>query len=115
MKKFIWSIIASAFIMAGCSDSPEEVVQKWGNAIVNGDKAAADKLVTPGDKGDNAKGNEFIIEMYKDCKPNEQDSFKNAFDNIGKAEVNGDTAKITVNNIRFSLKKVDGKWKICGF
>lgn len=110
MKKFLMTLLAAAstFIMTGCADSPEEVVQNWGNAIISGDKAAADKLLAP---GTDARINEFFIQGYKNDKHN-QDSFKNAFENIGKAEVNGDSAKIEVAKLHFSLKKVDGKWKI---
>ena len=49
-------------IFAGCADSPDEVVAQWGEAVLAGDKAAADELVTDESK----KLNVLIILLASD-------------------------------------------------
>ena len=64
MKKFLMMLMAfvSVFVMTGCGDAPEDVVAKWGEAVLAGDKAAADELVTDESK----KLNGLIILLASD-------------------------------------------------
>jgi hypothetical protein len=110
MKKFLMMLMAvvSVFVMTGCADSPDEVVAQWGEAILAGDKAAADEFVTAGSKDANAL---MILAATAD-----KEDFQKGLTELeekGEVVINGDKAEIKVDGkTEFILKKVDGDWKI---
>ena len=109
MKKFLMMLMAfvSVFVMTGCGDAPEDVVAKWGEAVLAGDKAAADELVTDESK----KLNGLIILLASD----DDKKIRKKLDEYqsGEIVVDGDNAEIKVEGkTEVRLKKVDGKWLI---
>lgn len=112
MKKFLMMLmaVASVFVMTGCADSPDEVVTKWGAAIIANDKVTSEECVTSGSK----EINEFFLEGYKNGNEEYKAKFATDIAQVGEPEIDGDTAKVVIgdNKITFILKKVDGEWKI---
>ena len=111
MKKFLMMLcgVFSLFIFAGCADSPDEVVAQWGEAVLAGDKAAADELVT--DESKKLNGLIILLASDEDKKVvmrKELDEYLS-----GEIVVDGDNAEIKVEGkTEVRLKKVDGKWLI---
>lgn len=114
MKKFLMMLAACAglFVVAGCSDSPKEVTEKWLSALAEGDLETANKYST----GKVAILNAMIVEGIKEGDSNKEqiekslDAVRNA-----KEEIDGDTAKVYVDEDKDSpvtLVKVDGDWKV---
>ncbi|MBE6364978.1 MAG: hypothetical protein E7053_04410 [Lentisphaerae bacterium] len=86
--------------------SPAEVVAKWGEAIIAGNKARADIYVTSGSK---AVNNNFI-QACNDAAAKAR--FEAAVAAVGEAEINGDTATVRFGESALTLKKVNGNWVI---
>ena len=99
--------LVSVFVMTGCADAPEDVLEKWSEAILAGDKAAADEFVTADAKD---KENAFMIALVSHNK----DEAAKWFDKLkaGEVVVDGDNAEVKVDGTKVRLKKVDGKWLI---
>ena len=111
MKKFLMMLMAfvSVFVMTGCGDAPEDVVAKWGEAVLAGDKAAADELVT--DESKKLNGLIILLASDEDGKV----EMRKTLDEYqsGEIVVDGDNAEIKVEGkTEVRLKKVDGKWLI---
>ena len=105
-------------------DSPAAVVKKWHAAISAGDQAEADKYVT------GAKSERFNKRMIKNIRGfvedakdtgglgaharKELESWKGL--TFKETASSGDSATVTASSngetIRFTLQKVNGKWKI---
>ena len=113
MKKFLMMLVAFAglFILSGCKDSPKDVAQKWGQAILDGNVDEANKYSTDNVKLLNAfavasfeKNAESKAKFEKDIK-----ELDNATETI-----KGDTAEVKVKgeDKPMTLKKVDGEWKV---
>lgn len=113
MKKFLMMLVAFAglFILSGCKDSPKDVVQKWGQALIDGNLDEANKYST-----DNVKLlNAFAVEGFK--KNAEQKAkFEKDIKELDNATetIKGDTAELKVKgeDKPMTLKKVDGEWKV---
>ncbi len=109
IKTLLMAVFALTAILftAGCSDSPTDVVEKWRDAIVDGDVNKANEYSTE---------NVHVLNsfMVKAIKKDADDSkeFKEA--KFVKEEINGDAAKVFSDkrNNAIDLKKVDGKWKV---
>ena len=117
MKKFLWVAVAGlAVVLAGCSDSPKTVTEKWHDAIVSGDLETANKYSTDSmqsvnkvnvglfAKDDHSWGNKLI--------PGQAENFRNM--KFGKEEISGDIATVYFNDDKgqIQLRKVDGDWKV---
>ena len=113
--------VVGVTLLSGCSKSPEGVVKAWHKAILNGDKAAANKFVT----GNNAKtATKMMIDevksLRKKAKKDDDDAADKlkAFENfkVGKAEIEDEKAEVTVSygddEMTYKLKKTDKGWKI---
>ena len=113
MKKFLMMLVAFAglFILSGCKDSPKEVVQKWSQALIDGNLDEANKYST-------AKVqvlNPIIIAGMKEDAKDKAEFEKNIkeLDNATET-IKGDTAEVKVkgDDDPITLKKVDGEWKV---
>ncbi len=112
MKKFMVMLMAVAgmLFLAGCSDSPKDVVGKWAEAITEGDLDTANEYSTSNVHVLNA----IMVSAVKDKKEGGEKFAANMekLDNATE-EINGDTAKVTFEDGEaIDLKKVDGDWKV---
>ena len=120
MKKafsLMFMFFAFALLVIGCSNSPETVAKKWGQAIVEGDLKEANKYSTEKTSATNGiyiswliAGKQMAEEKndYTDyLKLKEQLEFKDA-----RVEIDGDVAQLYSGNEKLKLKKVNGDWKV---
>ncbi len=112
IKKFS-AIIASLSVLfvAGCGDSPEDVAQKYIDALVKGDLAAMNEVST----AKTAQLNGFLIAAMENDPKKEQKKkeLEAELSNISKVEINGDSADVYFGDGKpITLKKVDGEWKV---
>ena len=114
MRRFFIILLAfSCVIMVnGCAKKqPRDVVKIWASAIANGDLKTADKYST----GAVHPYNNLLIAGVKDKNhgtPPKMDDILQKIES-SKEEINGDTAKIYVDETNpILLKKVNGKWKV---
>ena len=117
MKKLVFSgmVLASVFLLAGCSDSPRQTALKWANAIAEGEGKKAAEYSTERTVPLNVA---FIAEIHLD-----EEDLKRFKDYIkedlekGEEIIDGDIAYIgssfrNKGNKKLKLKKIDGKWKV---
>ena len=108
MKKLtlLLMTLAAIFVFAGCAKSPKGAALNWGRAISSGNLEVANKFSTP----ESTENNAFLI---KHASRFSYDMFAKKVNNA-KVEINGDSAKLTVEGEKepFPLKKIDGKWKV---
>ena len=115
--------VVGVTLLSGCSNNPEGVVKAWHKAILKGDKAAADKLVTgKGAKEINKETIKEIKELRKVAKKGEDDTASDKLKDlekfkVGKADIDEKEAEVPVtygedNEKTFKLKKTDDGWKI---
>ena len=115
--------VVGVTLLSGCSKSPEAVVKAWHKAILAGDKAAADKLVTgKGAKEVNKGQIKHVKELRKRAK--EDDDAAETLKylekcKVGTADIDEKEAEVTVSygddeerDRTFKLKKTDDGWKI---
>ena len=112
MKKFLMalSVLGCMLIMSGCAETPQQVAQKWGEAIINGDLAAANNYSSP----ETHQVNETII---KDMAENAEHraTFEAHLQQVANSEVfiDGDVAQIIIDGKAvLALVKVNGSWKV---
>jgi hypothetical protein len=118
---FVLALALSTLAFAGCgdsggdsSDNPEQVVEKFLAASMNGDADAAYELITEQSKED-VTDKEELVEGFSEGL----DSYE-----VGKGSISGDRASVPVKfqltgldmEIEFNiiLLKEDGSWKISG-
>jgi len=102
---------------------PDAVVKEYLTAIDNFDSKAAEKLMTESEQSRQMLDNMKLYEgkMSPEAKAEYRKKRRNYI--FGKPVIDGDAAKILVTNkdaeftinITFSLKKVDGTWKVDNF
>ena len=125
MKKafsLVFMFFAFALLVIGCSNSPETVAKKWGQAIIEGDLKEANKYSTEKTSAANA----FYISWLSASKQKAEE--KNDYTEYLKVkeelefkddrvEIDCNVAKIYTKNEGKShsimkLKKVNGDWKV---
>jgi len=105
--KIILGLIIIAILVVGCAGgSPKSVVQQFIKAAEKGDTKAIEKLVTADTTEEHIA---FYVTAIAALGGEKSKSITETID--------GDTAKVTVeyekgDNATYSLKKVDGKWKL---
>ena len=113
MKKLLFAcmVMASVFVLAGCSDSPRDVAVKWANAIADGDGKKAAEYSTETTLLTNVV---LLAEVHSGER--ELKRFKDFIkDDLKRAEVkiDGDFAIVdTERKPDVKLKKINGKWKV---
>ena len=112
MKKFLMMVVAalSVLIFAGCADKPQEVAQKWGEAIISGDLAGANEYSSPVTH----PINEAIIRDFAENAEHKA-RFESNWQKLSSAEVaiDGDIAFIIIDGkAELALIRIDGKWKV---
>ena len=125
MKKafsLVFMFFAFALLVIGCSNPPETVAKKWGQAIIEGDLKEANKYSTEKTSAANAfyiswlsaskQEAEEMNDYTKYLKVKEELEFKDA-----RVEIDGDVAKIYSKDEKgehsnMKLKKVNGDWKV---
>ena len=108
--------IAAAFctlFVAGCSDSPTEVTEKWHKALLDGDVNKANEYSTSNVHFLNA----MIVGMLKENEDKEKaEEMRRNMENTKfiKEEIDGDNAKVWQEGEKspVTLKKIDGDWKV---
>ena len=118
MKKIVLLLLAmvGAFILTGCNDSPRDVAEKWGKAILEGDLKSANDYSTESTRAINA----FVISMLdgdSEKIKSAREKFEEGLRKIETAEVviEGDVANIHVGDDEsnpMTLRMIDGKWKV---
>ena len=107
MRKFLLMMFAalSAFIFAGCAETPQQTAHKWGEAILSGDLAAADKYSSP----ETRQINEAIIKDFAE-NAEHRSRFEANWQKLTSAEVafDGDLAFIIIDG-KASLALVRGE------
>lgn len=112
------SLVAASLAMlllAGCGDSrgdsPENVAQKYMDALAAGDLDAMNKVST----AQTAKLNGFLVAAVSN-DPKKDEKLAKIKDGIKftKTEIDGDNAKVYAEDDKnpMTLKKVDGEWKV---
>lgn len=126
MKKafsLVFMFFAFALLVIGCSNPPETVAKKWGQAIIEGNLKEANKYSTEKTSAANAfyiswlsaskQEAEEKNDYTKYLKVKEELEFKDA-----RVEIDGDVAKIYSKDEKgrpysnMKLKKVNGDWKV---
>ena len=110
MKYFVMILMAAAgMLLAGCSDSPEDVTRKWIEALAEGDAVKANGYST-----ENVRIlNSIVAASVQNGL--ELDKLNQTLADLddAKVEINGDIANIAMKDGRiFTLKKVDSDWKV---
>ena len=113
MKKFLVMLLAvvGVFVFTGCEDSPQDVVEIWATAIVDGDLKTANEYSTERTHVLNA----LMVGMMSEEENSGAEKFKANVDKIAdaKVEIEDDVAKVYVEkDDPITLKKVDGEWKV---
>ncbi|MBR4885437.1 MAG: DUF4878 domain-containing protein [Lentisphaeria bacterium] len=115
LKKLILAIAAvfCTVFVAGCSDSPTEVTEKWHKALLDGDVNKANEYSTSNVHFLNA----MIVGMLKENEDKEKaKEMRRNMENTKfiKEEIDGDNAKVWQEGQKepVTLKKVDGDWKV---
>ncbi len=113
---FVLSVMAGLFILTGCSESPQDVAGKWGEAILKGDLKTANHYSTEKTRTINA----FVISLL-DGDSEKVNSAREKFEEgvkkveTAKVVIEGDVAKIYTEGDEskpMTLKQVDGEWKV---
>lgn len=111
MKKFLLMLLAACgmFFLTGCSDSPEDVVANWMEAIADGDLETANEYST----AKSAAMNAWLVEMVKKDEK-QAGKISETLDKLDDAtvEIDGDSAVVKFDGGKVKLKKVDGDWKV---
>jgi len=112
VKKFLMFCFAAlnVLILAGCADTPQEVAHQWGEAILAGDLASANKFSSP----ETHRINEAIISDFAG-NAEHRSRFKSNWQQLPSAEVviDGDIAQIIIDGrAALALVRIDGKWKV---
>lgn len=111
MKKFLLMLLAACgmFFLTGCSDSPEDVVANWMEAIADGDLETANEYSTAKSERMNA----LMIDMVKKDEKR-AGKISETLDKLDDAtvEIDGDTATVKFDGGSVPLRKVDGDWKV---
>lgn len=104
-------VILSCLFIGGCSDSPEEVAQKWYEAINNCDLETANEHTVNALHDDNC---ELIYKLLsdKDWRNEYRAVITTALNEEAKIDTNGNYAEI---DGEIYLIKEDGEWKIISF
>ena len=99
------SVLGCMLIMSGCADSPQQTAHKWGEAILSGDLAAADKYSSP----ETRQINEAIIKDFAE-NAEHRSRFEANWQKLTSAEVafDGDLAFIIIDG-KASLALVRGE------
>lgn len=108
----IAAVFCTIFV-AGCSDSPTEVTEKWHKALLDGDVNKANEYSTSNVHFLNA----MIVGMLKENEDKEKaEEMRRNMEKTKfvKEEIDGDNAKVWQEgeNSPVTLKKVDGDWKV---
>ena len=102
-----WLVDTSESIVS----SPQKVVEKWFNAIMDGDLKAANAVCTATSQVNNAKG---IYELYEDTET--WDELKKQGIQFKEEIIDGDKATVTIkiatHDFAMNLVKQDGKWLV---
>ena len=101
-------VLASVFVLAGCSDSPRDVAVKWANAIADGDSKKVAEYSTERSFFTNAGLLAEVHSSERNMRQFKEEFIKEKLKK-GEVEIDGDSASI---GGKLKLKKVDGKWKV---
>ena len=113
--------LAAVFVFAACGSkaakdpSPKDVAVQWFQALLDGDLKTANELSTEQTKAFNGLMASAMQANDKEDKEADDDDPKAMLEQLKKAEekIEGDTATLIVDGKEgFTLKKVDGKWKV---
>lgn len=113
LKTLVFTLAAvfCALFIAGCSDSPIEVTEKWQDALLEGDNNKANEYST----SNVHMLNTMVIAMLKEDDEKAKEMRRNMENTkFIKEEIDGDNAKVWQEGQKepVTLKKVDGDWKV---
>lgn len=115
------AVVSLAFL-TGCGNNPTAVTRKWMKAIAKGDKETANQLVTGrGSKDINKAWIKRLKEARKAAKKDNDDNaavLVSSFEDIqlDRPDIDENTATIDAilgeREYEFTLKKINGTWKL---